>query len=94
MEKPIVASNLEAYQDMLGDGQRGVLVNLFDRTASDYNAPLTLPSDRIQSLAEAIIQLASDSRLRMEIGARARRFVIDTYDWRQIASQVLQAYRI
>jgi glycosyltransferase involved in cell wall biosynthesis len=95
MEKPIVASNLEAYQDMLGNnGQRGILVNLFDRTASDYNAPLNLPSDRIQSLADAIIQLAGDANLRMEMGARARRYVIDTYDWHQIASQVVQAYRI
>ena len=94
MEKPIVASNLEAYQDMLGHGERGVLVKLFDRTASDYDAPLTLPPDRIQSLADAVIQLAGDAKLCMELGARGRRYVIDTYDWRQIASQVVQAYRI
>jgi len=94
MEKPIVASNLEAYQDMLGHGERGVLVKLFDRTASDYDAPLTLPPDRIQSLADAVIQLAEDAKLCMELGARGRRYVIDTYDWRQIASQVVQAYRI
>jgi glycosyltransferase involved in cell wall biosynthesis len=94
MEKPIVASSLEAYQDMLGGGERGVLVNLFDRITSDYNAPLTLPPERIRSLAEAIIRLAGDSSLRKELGARARLYVIDTYDWRHIAGQVIQAYRI
>ena len=94
MEKPIVASSLEAYIDMLGKGDRGILVNLFDRTESDYNAPLTLPADRIRSLADAIIRLAEDSSLRKEMGARARRYVIDTYDWHRIAAQVIQSYRI
>ncbi|MFC2029019.1 glycosyltransferase family 4 protein [Chloroflexota bacterium] len=94
MEKPIVASSLEAYRDMLGEGERGLLVNLFDRLESDYNAPLVLPPDRIRSLAEAVIKLARDSSLRMEMGARARRYVIDTFDWHQIAAQVVQAYRI
>ena len=78
----------------LHPGVTDELVRRFDRTASDYDAPLTLPPDRIQSLADAVIQLAGDAKLCMELGARGRRYVIDTYDWRQIASQVVQAYRI
>ncbi|MFH2039041.1 MAG: glycosyltransferase family 4 protein, partial [Chloroflexota bacterium] len=93
MEKAIVASNLEAYQEMLGDQQRGLLVNLFDRIESDYNAPLTLPPDRIQALAEAIIKLATDPALRSRLGSQARRYVIEEYDWKRIADLTTQAYQ-
>jgi glycosyltransferase involved in cell wall biosynthesis len=93
MQKAIVASNLEAYQDMLGNQERGLLVKLFDRVASDYNAPMTLSPERIQTLAEAIIKLAKDPILRSELGDSARRFVIEKYDWKRIAELTLLAYR-
>jgi glycosyltransferase involved in cell wall biosynthesis len=93
MQKAIVASNLEAYQDMLGDQQRGLLVNLFDRVESDYHAPLTLPPERIQALADAILKLATDPALRRELGSRARRFVIEEFDWKRIADLTVQTYR-
>jgi len=93
MQKAIVASNLEAYQDMLGDQERGLLVKLFDRMESDYNAPMTLPPDRIQALALAILRLASDASLRCELGDKARRFVIEKFDWKRIAEQTQLAYK-
>lgn len=92
MQKAIVASNLEAYQDMLGDQERGFLVKLFDRVESDYNAPLTLAQERIQALADAILKLASDAALRSELGDKARRFVIERFDWKRIAELTKQAY--
>jgi len=92
MQKPIVASNLAAYQDLLGDNERGLLVTLFDRTDSDYNAPLTLPQERLQSLAQAILQLAGDPQRCAEMGQRARMYVVTHYDWSQVASQTLSAY--
>jgi glycosyltransferase involved in cell wall biosynthesis len=93
MQKAIVASNLEAYQDMLGDQERGLLVNLFDRIESDYNAPLTLPPERIQALAEAILKLATDPALRNKLGDKARKYVIEEYDWKRIAELTMLAYR-
>jgi glycosyltransferase involved in cell wall biosynthesis len=93
MEKAIVASNLTAYQDMLGDGQRGLQVKLFDRVESDYNAPATLSPERTQTLADAILRLANDASLRKELGSQARRFVIEQYDWSHIAAQTVRAYQ-
>jgi 1,4-alpha-glucan branching enzyme len=93
-EKAIVASSLSAYQDMLGaNGERGLLVALFDREASDYNAPLSLPPERIQALAQAIITLAQDPARRIQLGEAARRFAAAGYDWRQIASRTARVYR-
>jgi glycosyltransferase involved in cell wall biosynthesis len=93
MEKAIVASNLQAYQDMLGAQERGLLVELFDRVESDYNAPLNLAPERIQALAQAILKLAGDPVLRQEIGSQARRFVIKEFDWARIADLTCRAYR-
>jgi 1,4-alpha-glucan branching enzyme len=93
-EKAIVASSLSAYQDMLGaNGERGLLVALFDRDASDYNAPPSLPPERIQALAQAIITLAGDPDRRARLGEAARRFAAEGYDWRKIASQTARVYR-
>ena len=92
VQKAIVASNLQAYQDMLGDQQRGLLVELFNRVESDYNAPLTLPPDRIAALAQAIIRLAGDPVLRQTLGEQARQYVIAEFDWKRIAELTSRAY--
>jgi len=92
-EKGIVASNLTAYQDMLGSlEERGVLVKLFDRVESDYNAPLTLPSDRITEFASAILRMAKSPELRSQMGKRARQYVIANYDWQQVAKETVKLY--
>jgi len=93
-EKAIVASSLTAYKELLGaSGERGVLVPLFDRDESDYNAPLTLPRECIHSLAQAIIALAQDAGLRVRLGHAARRFAAERYDWSTIAAQTARVYQ-
>lgn len=93
-EKAIVASSLGAYKDMLGaSGERGVLVDLFDREASDYNAPLRLPAERIHALAQAIIALGRDEQERQRLGQAARRFASERYDWRLVAAQTARLYQ-
>jgi glycosyltransferase involved in cell wall biosynthesis len=92
-ERAIIASRLAAYLDMLGRaGERGILVPLFDREASDYNAPLTLPPERIRALAQAIITLGCDPQRRRQLGREARRFAVEHYDWSTIAAQTVRVY--
>jgi glycosyltransferase involved in cell wall biosynthesis len=93
-EKAIVASSLSAYQEMLGTtGERGILVSLFDREDSDYNAPLTLAPERIHTLAEAMIALAKDAEHCTRLGRAARRFAVERYDWNLIAAQTAHIYQ-
>ena len=92
-EKAIVASSLAAYKELLGvSGERGLLVPLFDREGSDYNAPLNLPAERIHALALAIISLAGDAALRLRLGQSARSFAAGRYDWKVIAEETRRIY--
>jgi glycosyltransferase involved in cell wall biosynthesis len=94
MEKAIVASSLAAYKELLGaSGERGLLVPLFDREESDYNAPLNLPAERIHALAQAIIALAGDAAQRAWLGRAARSFAAGRYDWSAIAAQTRRIYQ-
>jgi len=92
MEKAIAASALAAYRLMLGEDERGLLVGLFDREDSDYNAPLTLPPERIEALAEALIRLGRDPELRRSMGRAARVHAVAHYDWRAIARRTEEIY--
>jgi glycosyltransferase involved in cell wall biosynthesis len=94
MEKAIVASSLAAYKELLGgSSERGLLVPLFDREESDYNAPLNLPAERIHALAQAIIALASSPALRLRLGQAARRYAARRYDWKVIAEETRRIYQ-
>jgi len=92
MECAIVASDLSAYKTLLGDEERGLLVELFDRHTSDYDAPMTLPEDRIRALAESIIELSEEPELRKELGENARRYTIEQHDWSVIAKKIETIY--
>lgn len=93
-QRGVVASALAPYRLMLGEEQRGLLVPLFDRETSDYDAPLTLPQERIQALADAVIRLVQDADLRHNLGTAGRAYVIEHFDWSQIAAQTEQVYRL
>ncbi len=84
MKKCIVASALEVFKMMLGNNERGILVKLFDRESSDYDAPLSLPKEKIKLLADAIIYLIENRDLRIKLGENAREYVVNNYDWENV----------
>lgn len=92
MEKVVVASSLGPYKVLLGDNERGVLVKLFDRESSDYEAPLILPTDRLKEISNAIVYLSKDEKVRKMFGKRARKFVKENYDWNIISNEIIQIY--
>ncbi len=92
MEKAVLASALSAYKDLLGREERGLLVNLFDRDTSDYNAPLQLPEEKIKLLGDKILKLANDKQLRLDLGVAARTYVVANYDWRVITKKIVDIY--
>ena len=93
MEKAVVASRLTAFKEMLGENERGILVSLFDRESSDYEAAMTLPEDRLKILADAVSGLLRDRDLRLRLGKAARQYTVANYDWSIIASKTGAIYQ-
>ncbi|MDI6773165.1 MAG: glycosyltransferase family 4 protein [bacterium] len=92
MRKAVVASSVGGFPELLGNDERGLLVPLFDRVASDYQAPPHLPPERLRALADAILRLITDEELARTLGRRARAYVQEQMDWRMIATRVMEVY--
>ena len=92
MAKPVVASAVGGYPELLGANERGLLVKLFDHCQSNYDAPLSLPPEPVQALANAVIRLIAEPELARALGVKARAHVQRYYDWRLIAEKVERVY--
>ena len=75
MGKPVVASNIEGYASVVTHGVEGLLV----------------PAGDEQRLAQALLSLVTDARLRQELAARSRAKAGE-YGWERIAQRVLDYY--
>jgi glycosyltransferase involved in cell wall biosynthesis len=59
----------------------------------DYNdVGFTFPSGSSATLAERLLSLYNDARLRREIGERARGVAVEKYSWKQIMSSLHDVY--
>ncbi|BCW59953.1 glycosyltransferase family 4 protein [Arthrobacter sp. StoSoilB20] len=74
--RPVVASRLEALQEIVHDGVNGRLAE---------------PSDP-EGLAEVLFELLEDEGLRWRLGAAGRQHVLATRTWEANAEAYLQAY--
>lgn len=72
---PVVASNIEGYASVLGHGAEGLLV----------------PPQDVKALAQALLTLLKDERLREQMGSKGIIKAKD-YDWEHVAKRVLNYY--
>ena len=66
-----VVTDLPAMQDIIVDGKTGFVV----------------PQKNVQKLAEKIVSLLDDPETGRWVGKEGRRFVVERYDWDEIARQ-------
>ena len=74
---PVVATSIPGISDVITDHKMGLLV----------------PPRNPEKLANAILKLLSDSKLRVELGVNARNQVEKNYDWNIITNKIEQVYR-
>jgi glycosyltransferase involved in cell wall biosynthesis len=74
--KPIIATNLPAFAEMLEHGENAFLVQYGD----------------IEALADSILRLASEPKLRLQLGARVKELNSGDETWRAIAKQTKECY--
>lgn len=73
-----VASDLGDLPALLNDGGRGLLV----------------PAGDAQRLASAFLELAHDRERAVELGRRAREYVLEAHTWEENARMALDSFRI
>jgi len=76
-ELPVVASDIPANREAVGSEECGILYPLGDA----------------KLLADALQRVVGDARLRMEIGANARRRVERVFSWDVIAHETARVYK-
>lgn len=74
--KPIVASNIAGFPDVIENGASGILVE-------EKNS---------EALAAAILKLARDENLRERLGTRARGQVHENLNWENVARKFVNVY--
>ena len=73
---PVVATAISGISDVIDDYKTGLLV----------------PTNSPEKLANAILMLIEDSKLRGEIASNARNMFRNTYDWDIITSKIEKVY--
>jgi glycosyltransferase involved in cell wall biosynthesis len=92
--KPIIASKVGGYPEMVEDNVNGYLVNLTDKLESDYRASMTLPPDKLQALADKVVDLMLDREKRERFGNRSRNFAEEKFSWDGNVKKIEQVYSI
>lgn len=75
--KPIVASNIAGFPDVIGDGASGLLV----------------PEKNSEAIATAIARLIDDPALRERLGARGQAKVHENLNWENVARRFIAIYQ-
>lgn len=75
--KPVVAFNVSGVAEAVRHGETGLLVK----------------AGSSEELAEALLRILSDSRLRLKMGAKGRKFVSRELSWDVCAQKMLSVYR-
>jgi glycosyltransferase involved in cell wall biosynthesis len=74
---PVISSDVGGTSEWIAHERNGILLK--------ENAP--------EEISKWIARLASDARLRKELGARARETVLERGDWRRTSELIAQLYR-
>jgi glycosyltransferase involved in cell wall biosynthesis len=75
--KPVIASDVAGFREVLDNGKCGVLV----------------PRNTYAEAAKAITSYIQDSAMAKAMGAKARQRVLDHYDWKKNLEQMIGIYR-
>ncbi len=95
MAKPIIASRVGGLIDLLGaDSSYGDLVAIYDSEACTYDPPDTLPQERLQLLADAIIAFLENPTALIAKAEKARAHVEKTCSWPAITREYISLYTL
>lgn len=93
-ERIVVASKVGGLIELIGRNQeRGYLVNLTDSEHSNYDAPFSLPPERITALSDAICSALANKEESMKKAHEASLYAAKNFSWGTIAQRTIdEAY--
>jgi glycosyltransferase involved in cell wall biosynthesis len=71
---PVVATRIAGNEELVLDGETGLLV----------------PPEDVDALREALRHILVDANMRERMGSASRRYVADNYSWQRVAEQYAQ----
>jgi glycosyltransferase involved in cell wall biosynthesis len=74
--RPLIVTRVGGLPQLVEEGQNGLIVEEQDADA----------------LADAIVELATDSGLRRRMGERSRRRIVESFTWEQVATRLVATY--
>lgn len=90
--KPILASKVGGFPEMVQEGVNGYLVNLTDNLSSDYGAPMTLPEEKLKDFANKIIKMFCDDELMENMGRNSRQIAESKFDWHKRIKEIIKIF--
>lgn len=92
MGKKVVASRVGGLIELLGENnERGTLVRLIDWEGSNYDAPISLPIDRYQVLAKAVVEALTGQN--EDKAVKACEYAKDNLRWEIISKKTEGLYK-
>jgi len=92
LAKPIIASKVGGYLEMVDEGRNGFLVNLTDNIGSDYGAPMNISKDKLINLADRIVELLKSEEKTKKFGNNSRRIVEEKFSWQNNIIRIEEWY--
>lgn len=90
--KPIIASNVGGYPEMVQEGYNGHLVDLTDNRNSNYNASMTLDEKKIHALADAVVTTLNNDDNLKEFGRNSRYLAETKFSWKEKIKEIEKVY--
>ncbi len=88
----VVASRVGGLVELIGEGEeRGLFVKMFEWTHSNYDAPMDLPQETYQHVAEVLnSSLTKDQQQKTD---QAFEYVKNSFDWSIITKKTINIYQ-
>lgn len=94
MKKMVIASRVGGLVELLGPNEeRGYLVDLVPWKGSNYDAPMILPSEKYQLLADRIYEGLQDTKENRERKEFAYTYAVSELTWDSIVQKTVDVYK-
>lgn len=91
--KPILASKVGGFPEMVQEGINGFLIDLTGEINSNYDAPMDLPEGRKLVFAGKMAEMIRNDELLENFGKNSRKIVEEKFNWHLRIPRLIEIFR-